>query len=147
MVWTDEKMLPWHFWNVLNCKLKATKLLESILQRNYNSQPWKMETTIKARPERLSWPNKQWHLIHVFCGLLLVRNGIISYSLWLSQQLTKRQETAVIEMSRKHNWIRCIIDGADYGTRFLHRRGEWKSEVFSAILPILGHPVFPVLRS
>lgn len=37
----------------------------------------------------------------MFCGLLLDRSGIISYLLLLSQQLTYRKGTAVMEISRK----------------------------------------------
>lgn len=87
-----------------------------------------MESIIKVRPAKLSWPNKQWHLIHMFCGLLLDRNGIISYPCLLSQQLTYRKRNSVMEISRKQNWVGCIINGADYGAGSQPRVEKGKSE-------------------
>lgn len=44
----------------------------------HNPQPWKMESIIKVRQEKFSWPNKQWHWILRFLRLRLNSNGIVS---------------------------------------------------------------------
>lgn len=76
----------------------------------------------------------------MFCGLLPDRSGIISYLLLLSQQLTYRKGTAVMEISRKQNWIGCIINGADSGADSQPRGGKSKSESVIPSLPSYPGP-------
>lgn len=104
-----------------------------------------MEIIIKAKPEKLSWSNKQWYLIHMFCGLLLDRSGIISYLLLLSQQLTYRKGTAVMEISRKQIGLDASLMGQTL-QQVLSPEEEKVSQkiLFWACPPILGHhPAFP----
>lgn len=60
---------------------KQLNCWSQLSREKYNSQPWKMESIIKTRQEKLSRPNKQWHWILMFYRLWLNRNGIVSYSL------------------------------------------------------------------
>lgn len=62
------------------------------------------------------------------------------FILLLSQQLTYRKRTTVMEISRKQNWVGCNVNGADYRPGSQPRGGKGKSKRVSRSLSAYSGP-------